>query len=49
MLFNNVINLLLGLKNLKNNGKDNTLVITAVGHLDLIRDNKMVVFNGVFE
>ena len=49
MLFNNAINLLSGLKDLKDNGKNNALVITAVGHSDLIGDNKMVVFCGIFE
>ena len=49
MLFNSVINLLLGLKDLKDSGKDNALVIIAVGHSDLIGDDKMVVFCGVFE
>ena len=49
MLFNSVINLLLGLKDLKDSGKDNALIIITVGHLDLIENNKMVVFYGVFE
>ena len=49
MLFNNIINLLSGLKDLKDNGKDNALAIINIRHLDLIRDNKMVVFCDVFE
>ena len=49
MLFNNVISLLSGLKDLRDSGRDSALVIITVGHLDLIRDNKMVVFCGVFE
>ena len=49
MLFNNVISLLLGLKDLRDSGRDNALVIVVVGYLDLIGDNKMVVFYGVFE
>ena len=49
MLFNSAISLLLGLKDLRDNGRDSALVIIAVGHLDSIGDNKMVVFCGVFE
>ena len=49
MLFNSVINLLSGLKDLRDSGRDNALVIITVGHLNLIKDNKMVVFYGVFE
>ena len=49
MLFNNIISLLLGLKDLRDSGKDSTMVIIAVGYLDLIGDNKIVVFCGIFE
>ena len=49
MLFNSAISLLSGLKDLRDSGKDSALVIIAVGYLDLIGDNKMVVFCSVFE
>ena len=49
MLFNSVIDFLSGLKDLRDNGKDNVIIITIVGYLDLIGDNKMVVFYGVFK
>ena len=39
----------MGLKDLRDSGKDSALIIIAVGYLNLIRDNKMVVFCGVFE
>ena len=49
MLFNNAISLLSGLKDLRDNGRDSALAIITVGYLDLIGDNKIVVFCGVFE
>ena len=44
MLFNNAINLLLGLKDLRDSGRDSALAIVTVGYSDLIGDYKMVVF-----
>ena len=43
-MFNNVISLLLGLKDLRDNSKNNVLVMVAVGYLDLIWEMKWWFF-----
>ena len=43
------MSLLSGLKDLRDSGRDSALAIIAVGYLDLIGDDKMVVFCGIFE
>ena len=49
MLLNSIINFLLGLKDLRDSGRNYTMAIITMGHSDSIKDNEMVVFYGIFE